>query len=247
MKYFLSWGAGINSTSLIAAHWLGLLDINITDLVIVFCDTGCETHETYQYIAATSEILRQRGYEIHILTPKQNPEFYRPHIRGHFLNEFLYQKKWILYPRFRLCTHEWKEVPMIRFMKKYTGQGAFYKRYCRHMLSIASDEQHRAIKIKKKFFKYPLIDLNIDRKRGVDLIKAAGLPEAHKTGCYLCPMVPQAPLYDYLTKHPEYIDEIERIEKAHHEKTKNFKRNFFGEQEVRDYYRTLHKKKRDIY
>jgi len=242
MKYYLSWGGGVNSTSLIACHILKLLKIPIDDLTIIFCDTGAETAETYKYINSVIPILKKLGYRIVILDPKNKPEFYRKHIQGYFLPEFLFLKKWILYPRVKVCQYEWKTIPIRYFMKKDSGAAGFYKRNCRHLLSIASDEQHRAIKKDKQFFKYPLIDLDIDRSKGQDLIKAAGLPQAHKTGCFFCPLQPQKSLFEVLRRHPLYLNQIEQLERSCNDTFTSIPKYFYNKMPIRKYYEYLYAK-----
>jgi hypothetical protein len=128
---------------------------------------------------------------------------------------------------------------MIRFMKDCTRGEAFYKRYCRHLLSIAADEQHRAIKRKSSFIKYPLIELGIDRAKGIELITRAGLPPAHKTGCFLCPLTPAEALYDLLSKHPSYIARIREIENAANQDKTRKPKYFFRNQPIDTYYDKL--------
>jgi len=76
----------------------------------------------------------------------------------------------------------------------------------------------------------------------MDLIKAAGLPQAHKTGCWCCPMCPQEPIYKLLTKHPGIIAKIEEIELSHQNKSKGKFKGIYGKEPIREYYARIKEK-----
>lgn len=200
---YISWGAGVNSTAIIALHRLGILE---GQPEIVFADTGAELPETYQYITEISEILREDGWEITTLHPLWLPWLYRKRSVGRELYDFLWDTKTIPLAKWRICTGEYKIKPLRRY-----GQGR------KKMLGICANELKRMRDDPGAV--YPLRDYT--RDDCINLIGAAGLPRPHKTGCYFCPFQPKAQWLALFDLHPELWNKVIELEN-HSEKWKYF-------------------------
>ena len=169
MSHIISWGGGVNSTAIIALHLLGKLEGKPE---IVFADTGCEYPETYAYINIVGNQLVKDGWKVTILRPYIQPENYWNHIQKRTLYQWLWDKKTIPFGMWRRCSSDFKRDPINKYSK---GRKQF--------IGICKDELKRIKSDPKKL--YPIKDYT--REDCEKLIKKAGLPVAHKTGCYFCP------------------------------------------------------------
>ena len=191
---FISWGAGVNSTAIIALYRLGILEGKPE---IVFADTGGELPETYQYINNLSEILRADGWEITTLHPLSFGHLYSKRAVGKELYDLLWEIKTVPGIKWRFCTSEYKRDPLGR-----------YARGRKKMIGICGDELKRMRDDPKAI--YPLHDYT--RDDCINLIAAAGLPKAHKTGCYFCPFQPKAQWLSLFDNHPKLYRKVIDLE-----------------------------------
>lgn len=165
MINIVSYSGGVNSTAIVALILLGQLKLE-GDIQVVFCDIGAETPSTYTYIRKIRKILKKR--KIKFITIKSEISLY----------DYCMKYKIIPTRRYRWCTAKFKAEPMNRYRKQLDKE-------TRAVIGIDAGEKHRAI---NKDAYYPLVEMGIDREGCKRLIKEAGLPEAQKTGCFLCPM-----------------------------------------------------------
>lgn len=165
---FISWGAGVNSTAIIALYLLEMLQGKPE---VVFGDTGGELPDTYRYINQARAVLQKKGWKVTILRPFGDYEaLYTKRVRGKTLYEYLWEEKTVPGIRWRFCTSDYKRDPI----RRYAG--------CRpKMIGICADELKRM----REDAIYPVRDYT--RRDCKDLIIQAGLPMAHKTGCWFCP------------------------------------------------------------
>lgn len=182
---FISWGAGVNSTAIIALYLLEVLEGKPE---VVFADTGGELPETYEYIDQVSEILTEDGWQITKLHPLCLPELYGKRSSGKELYDLLWDTKAVPGIKWRFCTSEYKRDPLRR-----------YKKGRKKMIGICADELRRMGDDPTAI--YPVRDYT--RDECINLIRAAGLPEAHKTGCYFCPFQSKAEWLSLFDNHPE--------------------------------------------
>lgn len=189
-KPLISWGAGVNSTAIIALH---LLNPCQGKPEIVFADTGCELPETYAYIDSIKKILPT--WKFTTLSPETHPDLYDPCIKGRCLYNYCLDKKTFPTIQHRFCNTMFKTKPL----KKYAGGRPY-------MIGICKDELHR--KVEGNI--YPVADFS--REMCVGLIAAAGLPPAHKTGCHICPMQTKADKIALYKNNRPYWNELVRLE-----------------------------------
>jgi len=179
-KTILSFGAGVNSTAIIA---LALLkEIPMPDY-IVFSDTGAEWPHTYKYI----NYLESKGISIIILT---GGKYFMT------LIEYCQMKNFVPSRMNRWCTEYWKITPVNRFRM---GLGKDTKM----IIGIDAGESHRAERKPRVYKYFPLIELGIDRKGCEKIIRKAGLGVPQKSGCYICPYQRKRQWIELKKHHPE--------------------------------------------
>lgn len=163
MKTVLSYGAGVNSTAIIA---LGLLGRIPMPDYIVFSDTGAEWPHTYKYM----DYMESKGIRIIYLEGGDC---------GMTLIEYCREKNFIPSRMNRWCTDRWKITPIKRFCRGLNEE-------FRIIIGIDAGEAHRA----RNFRNYqcsPLLELGINRNGCKKVIRKAGLGIPQKSGCFICP------------------------------------------------------------
>jgi 3'-phosphoadenosine 5'-phosphosulfate sulfotransferase (PAPS reductase)/FAD synthetase len=181
---YISWGAGVNSTAIIARFLLGQLQGKPE---IVFADTGGELPETYAYIEQVRSILETQGWTVTILRPFGSYKtLYTPKIRGKMLYDHLWDARTVPGFKWRYCTRQYKIDPLKKYQPGKTK-----------LIGICADELRRI----KEDAIYPVREYT--REECKELIAEAGLPEAHKTGCWFCPFQPKKQWIELYETHPD--------------------------------------------
>jgi hypothetical protein len=190
METILSFGAGVNSTAIIALVLLG--KIPMPDY-IVFSDTGVEWPHTYQYL----DYLEKSG--IHVT-----------YLSGGDCNLSLieYCQKMNLIPSRmnRWCTDRWKIIPINRF-RMALGMDT------KLIIGIDAGEAHRAENHPRIYKSFPLIEMGINRDGCIRIIKKAGLGVPKKSGCFICPYQRKRQWVELKKFHPELWNEAVELEK----------------------------------
>ena len=201
--YILSWGGGVNSTAILAMIKLGMLhELTKDNTHIVFADTGAEMPYTYEHTNICLSPMARDGWKVKVLRPNVNLHYFKDKT----LEQVCLEKGWIPSARSRWCSQHFKTDPIKNYVK------SLYANYVL-ILGIAIDEKHRARDFSGKTL-YPLIDQNIDRQGCIDLIKKADLPEARKSGCYMCPLQRKAQWIDLYLNYKDYFNKAVKIEQA---------------------------------
>ena len=199
MKTILSYGAGVNSTAIIA---LALLkEIPMPDY-IVFSDTGAEWPHTYKYM----DYLESKGIRIAYMTGGT---------KGMTLIERCEKDNVIPSRMNRWCTDYWKIQPLRKFAK---GINEAFEM----ILGIDAGEAHRARRTRYKGRKFPLIELGIDRNECKRAIKRAGLGVPQKSGCFICPYQTKRQWIDLKKYYPDLWKTAVELEKNSIFKYENF-------------------------
>lgn len=194
-REYISWGAGVNSTAIIALYLLEAIEPKPE---IVFADTGVGLPETYEYIEKVTDALRGRDWNVTIISSSTHPELYGSKERKKTLYEYLWENQTLPSIKWRYCTSQYKRRPL----RAYTaGRVA--------LIGICADEFHR-VKLGSRKFSYPI--LHFTREQCRELIIKAGLPEAHKTGCYFCPLQPKSQWIRLYKEHRELFDLAVKLE-----------------------------------
>lgn len=199
MKHILSCGMGQNSVSL--AIWL--INNNKPLDLIIFCDTGAEMPETYNYIKEFSDYCKSKNKEFVVI---------QSDLGG--IYEFCYGKELIPTRQFRWCTHKFKVIPYNNYVKKLFGKEEIYT-----YIGIGSDEEHRKDSFKNKETKtlkylFPFVDeVKIGRKESVEMIQKEGLNVPVKSGCYMCPFQPKTSWINLHNKHFDLFKKSMKLER----------------------------------
>jgi len=190
---FLSWGCGVQSTTLAVLSALGYLE---PLAAVIHADTGWERRATYQardwyrnwleehdvrveYTSAGD--IRRDGAAAHIHMP-----FWTDHHKGGHLQ--------------RQCTKQFKIDPIKRKARQVAGfhpsdkphpwPGQFERRYRTALgLGISLDEWKRMSDSRVKYIqhRYPLVERLMTREDCIQFLQAEGLPVPVKSACIGCP------------------------------------------------------------
>lgn len=184
MKNYLSFGAGVNS---VAAYFLGGFD------EAVFCDTGCEYPETYEFL---DKFIGK--YKLTVVAPKDG-------------NLYDYSWKYKMVPATwpRWCTVRFKIKPFASYVSKPSFK----------QLAFSTDESHRAkISVDEDIeHRFPLLENEITREGCKDIIRQAGLPVPHRSKCWFCPFQTIEEWKELRMNHPDLFCKAEQLEARNRE------------------------------
>jgi len=198
VRHIVSLSGGKDSTALAI-----YLRNRIPELEYVFCDTGEELPETYEYLDKLEMFL---GKEIKRLKPRQS--FYSMlQEHGGFLPSA--QARW--------CTQHLKIKPF----EEYVGDTT-----CYNYIGVRADELYRKGYISTKpniIAKYPFIEDGITKSDVIRIIEESGigLPEYYewrsRSGCYFCFFQRRTEWIGLSRKHPELFQKAMEMEKENPE------------------------------
>lgn len=194
VRHIVSLSGGKDSTALAI-----YLRDRIPNLEYVFCDTGEELPETYEYLKKLEVFL---GKPIIYLKARQSFEDMLK-ARGGFLPSG--QVRW--------CTEYLKIKPF----EEYIGESL-----CHNYIGIRADESHRKgyISSKKNIIAhYPFIEDGIRKEDVMRILEESGLglPAYYKwrsrSGCYFCFFQQKNEWLGLLENHPDLYEKAESYEK----------------------------------
>jgi len=195
-KTCLSFGAGVQTTALLVLIAEGKWP---RPDAIVFADTGNEHDQTYSYMAEVSgPFAREHGLEIVALGPDWRTGHYAADLEIYCIAHRMLPGTWV-----RWCTERYKVLPILRYLKKVMGATA--SEPVEGWIGISTDEGKRAVPSTVPFQtkRYPLIELGLSRKNCQDIIVAAGLRPAPKSGCWFCPFQKQSRWHQLKRERPD--------------------------------------------
>ena len=197
-RHIVSLSGGKDSTALAI-----YLRDRIPALEYVFCDTGEELPETYEYLDKIEKFL---GKEIKRLKSKKS------------FSELLQARKGFLpSSQARWCTRELKIEPF----EEYVGDDL-----CYNYIGIRADEPHRKGYISTKpniIAKYPFIEDGITKPDVLRILEKSGigLPDYYKwrsrSGCYFCFFQQKNEWIGLLHNHPDLYAKAQMYEKENPE------------------------------
>jgi 3'-phosphoadenosine 5'-phosphosulfate sulfotransferase (PAPS reductase)/FAD synthetase len=203
VRHIVSLSGGKDSTALAI-----YLRDRIPDLEYVFCDTGEELPETYEYLEKLEVFI---GKEIKKLKARQSFEDMLKSRRG-FLPSG--QVRW--------CTEYLKIKPF----EEYIGESL-----CHNYIGIRADELHRKGYISTKpniVAHYPFIEDGIKKEDVFRILDESGLglPAYYqwrsRSGCYFCFFQQRNEWLGLLKNHPELYSRAEKFEKESPETGERF-------------------------
>ncbi len=193
-RHIVSLSGGKDSTALAI-----YLRDRIPNLEYVFCDTGEELPETYEYLDKLEVFL---GREIERLNPRKQFKYYLEIYRGVLPD-----------PRTRWCTRKLKIEPFEEFI----GNNLVYS-----YVGIRADEPHRKGYISTKpniITKYPFIEDGITKADVIQILEDSGigLPKYYewrsRSGCYFCFFQQRIEWIGLSKIHPEKFQQAMGMEK----------------------------------
>ena len=194
IRHIVSLSGGKDSTALAI-----YLRDRIPELEYVFCDTGEELPETYEYLKKLEAIL---GKNIMWLNPDRPFKHYLEVYRGVLPDA-----------RTRWCTRKLKIEPF----EKFVGNDLVY-----NYIGIRADEIHRKGYISTKpniIAKYPFIEDGIVKEDVLRILEESGigLPEYYewrsRSGCYFCFFQQRIEWLGLSQRHPEKFQKAMEMEK----------------------------------
>ena len=204
MKTFISIGGGVNSTAILALIKEGRLKFE--NPIAVFADTGAEKLETYNYLEYIQEYS---PLKINIIKGKEGS-----------LWEYCKQKEILPMMHLRWCSDRWKQKPLTEFRNKHLEDGEDFIT----VIGIDYRERDRIKRWKGDIHaKFPLIDLQMDRKDCIATIKQVGWKVPVKSGCFICPYSKTTEFAQLKINHPELFNELCELEKKILKKLDKFK------------------------
>lgn len=210
----LSWGVGVQSTTLAVMSVLG--DLEPYD-VIVTADTQWEKQETYQIRDWYKHWLEERGATIHIITAGSVKE---DGGADHIHIPFWTQDGG---PMRRQCTRYFKIRPIRRHLREHLGYPASHPpapppQAIRLSLGISTDEYQRMKTSQVAYIKhrYPLCtDFMMSRADCRAYLQKHDLPVPPKSACVGCPYTSPAEWARLRQESPEEFAEAVAFDEAH--------------------------------
>ncbi|EEG79122.1 phosphoadenosine phosphosulfate reductase domain-containing protein [Dethiobacter alkaliphilus] len=193
-RHILSLSGGKDSTAL-AIYMQG----KIPNVEYIFCDTGEELPETYEYLEKLEAFL---GQQIFRLNPDRPFTHYLDIYRGVLPDA-----------RTRWCTRMLKIKPF----EDYVGTDKVVS-----YIAIRADEEHRKGYISTKPNiepRYPFIEDGLNKEDVIQILEESGLgiPEYYKwrsrSGCYFCFFQQKIEWVGLLEKHPDLFEKAAAFEK----------------------------------
>lgn len=187
MRY-LAYGAGTDSTGILAG-WLerGLQESEPIDL-IVFADTGNERPHTYEFLEThLRPWLAKHGFpDLSIVRKGGRQETLEENcLRKQMLPSLAYGLKG--------CSHKFKVEPQEAFANKHPGCREAWKRgeLVEKLIGYEFREERRWRRAKREDDKYeyrfPLVEWQWNRPEAQAAILRVGLPLPGKSSCFFCP------------------------------------------------------------
>jgi hypothetical protein len=202
-RHILSLSGGKDSTALAV-----YMRDKVPEMEYVFCDTGEELPETYEYLDKVEAYL---GKKIVRLNPDRPFRHYLEIYRGVLPDA-----------RTRWCTRMLKIKPFERFV----GEDPVV-----NYIGIRADEGRRQGYISTKpniTARYPFIEDGIDREGVYRILAEAGLglPDYYRwrsrSGCYFCFFQRRYEWIGLLEQHPDLFEKAKRFEKVDPETGERF-------------------------
>jgi len=202
----LSWGCGVQSTTLAVMSALG--DLESLDVVIT-ADTGWERAATYEAREFYTAWLQERGVRVEVVSAGNIRELgAEEHIHMPFFTSDGG-------PLQRQCTMEFKIVPVKRRLRELAGYHATKTPHppageIELWLGISWDEYQRMKHSRVKFIahRWPLIEGKMTRNACIDYLEAHSLPVPVKSACIGCPYRQASEWIDMRDNAPDDWQEV---------------------------------------
>lgn len=201
-RHILNLSGGKDSTALAV-----FMKDKVPEMEYVFCDTGCELPETYEYLDRIESFL---GKEVIRLNAEKSFDYWLNVYSGFLPSQ-----------RSRWCTKLLKIKPFERFV----GEDFVYS-----YIGIRADEDREGYISSKENITpvYPFKEAGIDEKGVYTLLKKSGLglPKYYewrsRSGCYFCFFQRSIEWVGLLEQHPDLFARAKTYEKVDGETGRGF-------------------------
>lgn len=217
---YISLGAGVQSTAVLAMSVLGLKGCPKADAAI-FADTQDEPDWVYRHLEVLERWAGDRGIQVYRCTNGKLSES---------VLDLAARKSFIAIPAYsvgddgkatmlrRQCTREYKITPIERKVRELLGVKRIVSKSRRvaAMLGISMDEIVRVRDSRTPWCQneYPLIDARMSRDDCLRLIEKVGLPRPRKSACVFCPFNSDAAWKDMKQNHPVEFERAVAFDEA---------------------------------
>lgn len=175
MKRILSYGGGVDSSTILELHLQGEHDFKIDH--VIFADTGAERSATYQTVSDYRRRCADKGIKFDVVSRE-----------GENITEWVTRLGILpLMPGgSHVCSLKFKGEVIKKFINAtYPDQSITY------LIGIEANEERRTKRFTKpkgdlNFYEYPLQDLNLDREDCLALLDIYGV-SVTKSSCVFCP------------------------------------------------------------
>lgn len=152
----------------------------------IFCDTGSEKPETYEYM----QYLENKGYNITVM---------KSHLGA--IYDYYYNKETIPSRQKRDCTSKFKIAPFREYIRNTYPKDTLFDIALFFDYSELERMHDSNVSYARNIF--PLIENKITRDRCVKIIQEHGLDVPVKSGCYFCPFTRKIEWQRLQIEHPE--------------------------------------------
>jgi len=190
---YISFGAGVQSTALLAMSTLGMKGCPKAD-VAIFADTQAEIVDTYDNVRRMQAWAGERGIPVVTVTAGSLEKdaiegVGRSHVNVPGFVKTVAGGRGVMR---RHCTTDYKLVPIDREVRRRLGltrKKAKGVVRVRAMLGISLDEAHRMKPSRYDWVVncYPLVDARMTRHDCLGLLERQGIPKPPRSACRFCP------------------------------------------------------------
>lgn len=211
-KVFLSWGKGLQSTTLGVMAVQGLINLN----GIITADTHWEHSYTNQIEEWYTNYFQQNGISVYKVSS------------GDIRKESIEKPEIPFYtspsgaPLRRQCTNEYKIQPCRRMIRELLGVrkegwGRIRKGSAKLLLGISYDEAERMKDSTASYIinEFPLVDMKYTRKDCTIYLENLELPVPRKSSCICCPYQGAERWYDLKQNFPEDWKDVVEFDNLH--------------------------------
>ncbi len=178
---YLSLGAGVQSSALLAMSALGLKGCPKASCAI-FADTQDEPPWVYEQLAVLATFGGIHGIPVVVVSKGKLSDDRRVQLPAFVLND-----DGDVGPLSRSCTQDYKTRVVRREARRLMALGGYTTADC--LMGISLDEWTRMSVSRLKWLthSHPLVTARMSRSSCADLLKEVGLPVPRKSSCRFCP------------------------------------------------------------
>jgi len=236
VKYVLSCGAGVQSSTLAMMFAHGEFDVRLD--AAVFSDVGAESAKLYQWLDTLQKMIKKapHPFPFHIVS-KGNLHTDALLLRKYKEKDALYARSlipvYLINPDgskghlMRVCTYDYKVIPLTRFARKFGGIKSGQKTVgVIQYIGISKDEASRMKPSREPWVEHqwPLIDRGMTRQDCFKWMADHNYPTPPRSACYFCPFHSDKEWLRLKNEEPEEFQkavEFERELQANQKKVAN--------------------------